>query len=65
MNGHKNDILCVAHCPPSLLATGSYDGEIIVWNLVSGTIQCQFVGPHEAENKNTEGDSEASTSKIT
>ncbi|XP_013869583.1 WD repeat-containing protein 64 [Austrofundulus limnaeus] len=55
MNGHKDDILCVVHCPPSFLATGSCDGEIIVWNLVSGTIQCRFVGPHEAENQNTEG----------
>ncbi|XP_072171177.1 cilia- and flagella-associated protein 337-like [Diadema setosum] len=35
-NGHKEDILSVAACPPSLLATSSYDGEIIVWNLVSG-----------------------------
>ncbi|XP_038617551.1 WD repeat-containing protein on Y chromosome-like [Tachyglossus aculeatus] len=34
--GHKEDILCVAHCPPTLLATSSYDGEIIVWNVVSG-----------------------------
>ncbi|KAF3847495.1 hypothetical protein F7725_020523, partial [Dissostichus mawsoni] len=31
-SGHKEDILCVAQCPPSLLATSSYDGEIIVWN---------------------------------
>uniref|UniRef100_A0A3B4WTK8 WD repeat-containing protein 49-like n=1 Tax=Seriola lalandi dorsalis TaxID=1841481 RepID=A0A3B4WTK8_SERLL len=42
-NGHNEDILCVAQCPPTLLATGSYDGEIIVWNVVSGRIQCRFV----------------------
>ncbi|XP_041461483.1 WD repeat-containing protein on Y chromosome-like isoform X2 [Lytechinus variegatus] len=35
-NGHQEDILSVSACPPSLLATSSYDGEIIVWNLVSG-----------------------------
>ncbi|KAJ8256464.1 hypothetical protein COCON_G00186160 [Conger conger] len=43
--GHKEDILCVAQCPPSLLASGSYDGEIIVWNLVSGHVQCRFTTP--------------------
>ncbi|TRY54106.1 hypothetical protein DNTS_031156, partial [Danionella cerebrum] len=41
-NGHKDDILCIAHCTPHLLATGSYDGEIIVWNVVSERIQCRF-----------------------
>uniref|UniRef100_A0A3Q3A3L0 WD40 repeat domain 95 n=1 Tax=Kryptolebias marmoratus TaxID=37003 RepID=A0A3Q3A3L0_KRYMA len=40
-NGHQEDILCVVHCPPSLLATGSYDGEIIAWDLVSGHIKFQ------------------------
>ncbi|XP_037829323.1 WD repeat-containing protein on Y chromosome [Kryptolebias marmoratus] len=54
-NGHQEDILCVVHCPPSLLATGSYDGEIIAWDLVSGHIKCRFAGPHEAEDQNTEG----------
>ncbi|KAL6471410.1 hypothetical protein MHYP_G00200600 [Metynnis hypsauchen] len=43
--GHREDILCIAQCPPYLLATGSYDGEIIVWNLVSGHIQCRFLSP--------------------
>ncbi|XP_030634021.1 WD repeat-containing protein on Y chromosome [Chanos chanos] len=43
--GHKEDILCIAACPPSLLATSSRDGEIIVWNLVSGHIQCHFLTP--------------------
>jgi WD40 repeat protein len=42
-NGHKEDILSVAQCPPNLLATSSYDGEIIVWNLVSGHIFCHLV----------------------
>ncbi|XP_034404904.1 WD repeat-containing protein 64 [Cyclopterus lumpus] len=54
-NGHKEDILCVAQCPPSLVATSSYDGEIIVWNVVSGRIQCRFVSPFLAENQNVEG----------
>uniref|UniRef100_A0A3B4WQR1 WD repeat-containing protein 49-like n=1 Tax=Seriola lalandi dorsalis TaxID=1841481 RepID=A0A3B4WQR1_SERLL len=54
-NGHNEDILCVAQCPPTLLATGSYDGEIIVWNVVSGRIQCRFVSPRSAEHPNVEG----------
>ncbi|XP_045644685.1 WD repeat-containing protein 49 [Ursus americanus] len=29
---HRDDILCVAFLPPQTLVTGSYDGEIIVWN---------------------------------
>ncbi|MBN3299728.1 WDR49 protein, partial [Amia calva] len=29
---HQNDILCAAFLPPQTLATGSYDGEIIIWN---------------------------------
>ncbi|XP_058042426.1 WD repeat-containing protein 64-like isoform X1 [Ahaetulla prasina] len=43
--GHKEDILCVAQCPPNLLATSSYDGEIIVWNMVSGHIDHRFYIP--------------------
>ena len=35
--GHNDDILCIAHCEPRLLATGSYDGEIVVWSLASGS----------------------------
>ncbi|XP_072248273.1 WD repeat-containing protein on Y chromosome [Leuresthes tenuis] len=55
INGHKGDILCLAHCPPSLLATSSCDGEIIVWNMVSRRILCRFVSPLEAEDQYTEG----------
>ncbi|KAM9852863.1 cilia- and flagella-associated protein 337 [Aulostomus maculatus] len=55
MSGHKEDILCVAHCPPSLLATGSYNGEIIVWNVVSGRVHSRFVSPLPAEHQNVEG----------
>ncbi|XP_033618404.1 WD repeat-containing protein 49 [Fukomys damarensis] len=29
---HQDDILCAAFLPPQTLATGSYDGEIILWN---------------------------------
>ncbi|XP_068441368.1 cilia- and flagella-associated protein 337 isoform X1 [Clinocottus analis] len=53
-NGHKKDILCVAQCPPSLVATSSYDGEIIVWTVVSGRIQCRFVSPFVTDNQKVE-----------
>uniref|UniRef100_A0A3P9P7S5 WD40 repeat domain 95 n=1 Tax=Poecilia reticulata TaxID=8081 RepID=A0A3P9P7S5_POERE len=42
-NGHTEDILCVVQCPPSLLATGSYNGEIIVWNADTGSINQQKI----------------------
>ncbi|KAL3885534.1 hypothetical protein ACJMK2_025586 [Sinanodonta woodiana] len=29
---HSEDILAVGFQPPNLLATGSYDGEIVIWN---------------------------------
>ncbi|XP_006890451.1 PREDICTED: WD repeat-containing protein 49 [Elephantulus edwardii] len=29
---HHDDILCAAFSPPQTLATGSYDGEIVLWN---------------------------------
>ncbi|XP_015241864.1 PREDICTED: WD repeat-containing protein 49-like [Cyprinodon variegatus] len=54
-NGHKEDILCVVQCPPSFLVTGSKNGEIIVWNTASGSIQCRFLGPPGAKDLNTEG----------
>lgn len=45
----------MAHCPPALLATGSYDGEIIVWNVVSGCIVCRFISPLPEEEQRTGG----------
>ncbi|XP_038817832.1 WD repeat-containing protein 49 [Salvelinus namaycush] len=53
--GHIEDILCVAQCPPSLLATSSYDGEVIVWNLVSGHIQCRFASPLQPDCCHAQG----------
>eukprot|EP01083_Nonionella_stella_P153482 493178_1 len=34
---HVDDILCISDCPPTaLLATGGYDGRIVLWNFMSG-----------------------------
>uniref|UniRef100_A0A672J933 WD40 repeat domain 95 n=1 Tax=Salarias fasciatus TaxID=181472 RepID=A0A672J933_SALFA len=60
-NGHREDVLCVAQCPPSLLATGAYDGEIIVWNVVSGRVQCRFGSRHSSQRRDVEGDGESGT----
>ncbi|KAM3874718.1 cilia- and flagella-associated protein 337 [Diretmus argenteus] len=54
-NGHKDDILCIAQCPPSLLATSSYDGEILVWNVASGHILCHVQSPLPPEYQNVRG----------
>ncbi|KAG7243081.1 hypothetical protein INR49_016456 [Caranx melampygus] len=45
----------MAQCPPTLLATGCYDGEILVWNFVSGCIQCRFATPHSVKHQNVGG----------
>jgi len=45
VNGHKEDILSIAVSPPNLLATSSYDGEIIIWNQISGHIFCHIHSP--------------------
>ncbi|XP_012370167.1 WD repeat-containing protein 49-like [Octodon degus] len=44
-HGHKEDVLCVVQCPPFLLATSSYDGEIIIWNVISGHVYCKLNTP--------------------
>ena len=33
MAGHVDDVQCIAHCPPMLVASGSDDGRIILWSL--------------------------------
>ena len=42
LTGHAEDILSVAFCPPNLLATSSYDGMIIIWNLQSGAVKSRL-----------------------
>uniref|UniRef100_A0A4W3KGA7 Uncharacterized protein n=1 Tax=Callorhinchus milii TaxID=7868 RepID=A0A4W3KGA7_CALMI len=32
---HQDDIFCAAFLPPQTLATGSYDGDIVIWNSIS------------------------------
>ncbi|XP_062516095.1 WD repeat-containing protein on Y chromosome-like isoform X2 [Corticium candelabrum] len=39
---HNEDILCMSLCGSSLLATASYDGDILIWSLDMETIYCQL-----------------------
>ena len=43
--GHKHDVLTVDYWPPNTLVTGSYDGVVMLWNLVSGHNMLRLVPP--------------------
>ncbi|CAG2064626.1 unnamed protein product, partial [Timema podura] len=43
--GHKSDIWAVAICDPGIMATGSFDGTIILWNYTSGHEEKQLRPP--------------------
>mmetsp|Transcript_37768 Transcript_37768/g.61203 ORF Transcript_37768/g.61203 Transcript_37768/m.61203 type:complete len:933 (-) Transcript_37768:1406-4204(-) len=45
--GHKDDILDLDFCPPNILATCSYDGDILIWNLDSGYCKCILRAPED------------------
>ncbi|XP_053313760.1 WD repeat-containing protein 64-like [Spea bombifrons] len=62
IRGHAEDILCIAQNPPNLLASSSYDGEIIIWNMVSGHIHCRINTP--AHVKSSGGATDKSVSQI-
>ncbi|XP_013371355.1 PREDICTED: WD repeat-containing protein 49-like [Chinchilla lanigera] len=61
-HGHKKDILCVAQCPPLLLATSSYDGEIIIWNVISGHVYCKLNTPGPSDVLNPQEGTDLSVS---
>lgn len=37
---HEDDILCIARMQPHLVATGSYDGDVVVWSRHTGQVYC-------------------------
>jgi len=39
LKGHAADVLCIAQAPPSVLATGDFDGVVILWNVESGAVR--------------------------
>ncbi|XP_037382707.1 WD repeat-containing protein on Y chromosome-like [Talpa occidentalis] len=64
-HGHQEDILCVAQCPPFLLATSSYDGEIIIWNVISGHMYCKLNTPSPSDGTGEREDPDRSVSCLT
>jgi WD40 repeat protein len=62
--GHKEDIICIGKSESNLLATASYDGEIIVWNLVSGHIFSKIQSPKPNNHHDTSLDGDLSVNKI-
>ncbi|XP_034557212.1 WD repeat-containing protein 49-like [Notolabrus celidotus] len=46
---HRSSVLCAAFQPPHALVTGSYDGEVIVWNSSTETA-LRKLHPHEEES---------------
>eukprot|EP00058_Branchiostoma_floridae_P018136 XP_002603625.1 hypothetical protein BRAFLDRAFT_126931 [Branchiostoma floridae] len=47
---HSDDILSVAHCPPNLLATASFDGDLIVWSMETQKIFLRLQKGHHSRN---------------
>ena len=37
---HQEDIFCMSYLCPNILATGSYDGDIVVWSRDTGKMYC-------------------------
>jgi WD40 repeat protein len=45
-SGHRDDILSMAcHHETSLLVTGSFDGDIIIWKVESGSVRTRLILP--------------------
>lgn len=51
---HYDDILCMAICEPSLLASGDYAGDILLWNMVSGVVLSRL-SAHKAFTRGVTG----------
>lgn len=46
---HKEDILAMAYGSPHLIATGSFDGEIIVWTLETEMVIVKLNSPRQSQ----------------
>ncbi|CAK7298402.1 WD repeat-containing protein 49 [Vulpes lagopus] len=54
---HRDDILCAAFLPPQTLVTGSYDGEIVLWNNSTENAHC-VLHPHYQRRLKSKSDTE-------
>ena len=39
---HNDDIITMDYCPPHYLATGSFDGDVVIWNTETERIVSRF-----------------------
>lgn len=39
---HKEDILSIAYLSPNIIATGAYDGNVIIWSRETGQVYCRL-----------------------
>ncbi|XP_076818537.1 cilia- and flagella-associated protein 337-like isoform X2 [Clavelina lepadiformis] len=56
--GHTEDIVSVTFGKPNLIATASYDGFIIVWNIISGHSVSRIPYPKEIVKSESNSDEE-------
>lgn len=67
---HSEDILCMSYLSPNIIATGSYDGDIVVWSRDTGHVYCTLnankgtkpIG--DAKGKNIDSTSDSSLSEV-
>ena len=58
---HKDDILCMAYQEPNTLASASYDGDLIIWNLDVERSACRLNAKKANQTHNARPDSCSST----
>ena len=49
MRGHESDVLCVAEHHPGTIASGDFDGVVIVWNVDNGGKRHKLIPPPPSE----------------
>nr|XP_002119618.2 WD repeat-containing protein on Y chromosome-like [Ciona intestinalis] len=63
--GHTEDIVSVTFGRPNLLGTVSYDGYIIVWNIISGHSMARIPYPNiEPDTTDSSDDEEATAERV-
>ncbi|OWF37797.1 WD repeat-containing protein on Y chromosome-like [Mizuhopecten yessoensis] len=53
---HNEDIICMSYMGPNIIATGSYDGDIVIWSRDTGQAYCTlnaFKGTKPSTENNT------------
>ena len=50
MEGHEDDIICAIFCKPNVIATGSYDGKVMLWKIDGVLKQTLVPMDHEAHD---------------